>query len=94
VKLERFAIEGDFLSPDLLHLTTIQPVQITAAEHYLTLANRAPKFDQTENGEREGALAGAALTYQAHDFTFIDVERHIVKDLGPARVINRQSKAK
>jgi hypothetical protein len=47
---------------------------------------------QTEDGERESALAGAALPDEAQNFARLDFERDVAEDSGIVAIVDGETK--
>src|ERR1019366_1956657 len=90
VQVRRRALrhEGDFFSPDAPQFALAAPHEIPAVEPDVSRGEAAFQIEETEEGERETALARSALANQPDNLTGAHVEHGIFEHPRPARVVD------
>src|SRR6266849_5524292 len=83
--------DADFAAAEGAHLRFGFRGEVFPFEKEIAARCSAFQVKQAKNGERESALAGAALSDEAEDFDGLDLERDVAEDSGLVAVINGQA---
>src|SRR6266478_6673107 len=82
--------DADFAAAEGAHLRFGFRGEVFPFEKEIAARCSAFQVKQAMNGERESALAGAALSDEAEDFAGLDLERDVAEDSGLVAVTNGQ----
>ena len=83
--------DADFAAAEGAHLGFGFCGEVFALEKESAAGGAALQVKEAENGERDGALAGAALTDEAEDFAGVNVERDVAEDSGIVAIVDGET---